>query len=138
MPHSRVLNIEEQNFLNRFLKGQISPSDFSHERHLKLAWIYIIQYGEQVAIEKFSEDLFQFVKNIGEESIFNLTLTVASIKIVSHYMAKSNSSSFSFFLLEFPQLNQNFKSLIHAHYSPNIINSLRAKSELIEPDIIPF
>lgn len=44
-------------------------------------------------------------------------------------MQKSNSDNFKEFIIEFPQLNNNFKELMNCHYGFDIYNSEKAKTE---------
>jgi hypothetical protein len=105
---------------------------------LRLAWIHIKKYGVDRAIENICNQLVMFTKSIGAIDKYNKTLTVAAIKAVNHFIMQSNSKTFQEFVLEFPRLKYDFKALMDAHYLIDIYNSEKAKSEYIEPDLLPF
>lgn len=115
-----------------------NPLEFTHEAHLRLAWVHIKKYGINQAIINVQKQLYQFVKNAGAEDKYNKTLTIAATKAVYHFILKSNSSSFSDLLLEYPLLTHSFKEMMESHYSINIFDSNRAKQEYIQPDLAPF
>jgi hypothetical protein len=133
--HFSLTDIE---FEQQFEKGNLNPAIFSHEAHLRLAWIHINKYGEEMAIRNICTQLIQFTKAVDASSKYNHTLTVASVKAVSHFINKSNSNNFKDFISENQRLKSNFIELINTHYKTDIFNSAVAKIKFIEPDLVPF
>ncbi len=131
-------NLSDTEFLSQFSSCQFNPSDFSHEAHLRLAWININRFGIKQAEINIQKQLQDFVEFVGAKDKYNKTLTIAAIKAVYHFMLKSKSNNFKDFIQEFPRLKSQFKELMLSHYSFDIFNSVQAKSEFLEPDLIPF
>lgn len=131
-------NLTDIEFETQFKNCELKPSLFSHEAHLRLAWIHINAYGIGKAIQNVEQQLEKFVEYLGETGKFNKTLTVAAVKVVYHFMLKSKSTSFKEFMREFPQLKTDFRRLINTHYGINIFSSDKAKTEYVEPDLVPF
>lgn len=125
-------------FLNAFESGSFPPSLFDHQAHLRLAWGYLKRYGEQRAIEKVCQGIQAFDKLHGDGSKFHKTLTVASVKVVHHFMQKSSSAHFSDCIQEFPRLKSSFKELLDQHYGFDLLADQKAKKEYIAPDLLPF
>jgi hypothetical protein len=111
---------------------------FTHEAHLRLAWIHITKYGVNKAILNLCTQIKGYSRSLGYEEKYNQTLTVASVKTVNHFIQKSVSTTFQEFVTEFPKLKHGFKSLLEAHYGFDIINSEKAKIKFLEPDLLPF
>jgi hypothetical protein len=132
------LELSDDAFENMFSTCQLNPELFTHEAHLRLAWIHITKYGEAQAIENICHQLIQFVNNLGAFEKYNKTVTVAAIKAVHHFLKKSRTKAFPEFIQEFPQLNNNFKTLLASHYSVDIFRVGRAKKEFLTPDLAPF
>ncbi|WP_299123717.1 hypothetical protein [uncultured Tenacibaculum sp.] len=130
--------LTDKKFILQFENCSLNPSLFSHEAHIRLAWIYIKKYGCQKAEERVQKYLKAFVKHVGATDKYNTTLTIAAIKIVAHFIKKSDKNNFKEFILEHPQLNTNFKLLINSHYSIDIYNSILAKEKYMEPDLKTF
>jgi hypothetical protein len=132
------LQLTDNEFETQFLSCVFSPALFTHEAHIRLAWIHINKYGCQIAIENITTQLLNYVNVLGANSKYNHTLTIAAVKAVNHFINKSTSSSFAGFINEFPRLNTNFKDLIAFHYSLDIYNLEKGRLQFVEPDLVPF
>jgi hypothetical protein len=129
--------LSDDTFEQQFKVGIFSQT-FTHEAHLRLAWIYIKKYGVDVACENICEQLFQFAKSKGKEEKFNKTVSVAAVKAVYHFSKRSKFDNFRELIKEFPRLKYKFKSLLDSHYSFDIYNAELPKKEFLEPDLHPF
>ena len=132
------LEINDEDFEILFQKSSLPASLFTHEAHLRLAWIQINKYGTEEAIKNICEQLSNYVELIGAGDKYNKTLTIAAIKAVSHFNNKCKLNSFKNFIELFPRLKYNFKELMALHYQKDIYNSEQAKREYIEPDLLAF
>ena len=131
-------DLSDAAFQEQFETCTLPPTLFSHEAHLRLAWLLIQEHGLSQAEVKIQDLLLAYVSALGAREKYNTTLTVAAMKAVHHYMQKSSADSFSNFIEDFPRLKTNFKNLMSAHYSRDIFNSEEAKAHYIEPDLLPF
>lgn len=122
----------------QFRTGTLAPETFTHEAHLRLAWIHIRQYGLEAAIREIPMQIQQFAKSVEEPLKFYLTLTIAAIKAVAHFMNKSKGRDFLTLLQEFPKLKTDFSELLQAHYSFDIFEYEKARTVYLEPDVLPF
>lgn len=125
-------------FEKQFTSGDLNPTYFSHEAHIRLAWIYITKYGLDLACEYICTQIQYFASKHGDPEKFNKTLTIAAVKTVNHFVQKSTTNNFSDFIKEFPRLKYNFKELLDTHYSFDIFNSALAKRKYLEPDLLSF
>lgn len=130
--------LSDSEFEKQFQSFKIDPEMFSHEAHLRLAWIHIKNYGVERAIAIVQEQLKNFVEYLGAKDKYNVTLTVSAVRAVHHFMLKSESTNFKDFIFEFPRLKYNFKELLGQHYRVDIFNSKEAKAKFLEPDLLPF
>jgi len=131
-------DLSDIQFEEQFKIGTLDVTLFSHEAHLRLAWIHVQKYGVYTAITNICNQLQAFVILHGAEAKFNKTLTIAAIKTVHHFIGRSDATMFGEFILEFPRLKYHFKELMAAHYQVDIYNSAEAKKEFIQPDLLPF
>ncbi len=132
------LELSDNQFESQFENYQLPPSIFTHEAHLRLAWIHIKKYGVDVAINNIKGQIKNYVRSIGEEDKYNETLTVAAIRIVYHFIRKTPLNSFQEFLTKNQKLKTEFRELIFKHYKTNIFSSEIAKREFLEPELLPF
>ncbi|VXB08172.1 conserved hypothetical protein [Flavobacterium sp. 9AF] len=125
-------------FEQRFKAGTFPPELFTHEAHLRLAWIHIQHYGVAQAEQNIVSQLKHFVTLVGAEDKFNMTLTVAAVKVVAHFISKENYSHFKDFIAAYPRLLTHFKEMIAQHYNQDIYHSEQAKKVFLTPDLLPF
>ena len=130
--------LSDADFKKQFENCELSPADFSHQAHLRLAWINIETYGIEKAAEEMQKQLINFVTFLGATDKYNKTVTLSAMKVVHHFRMKSKSDNFRDFIEEFPRLDHNFKELLASHYSFDIINSAQAKIDYLEPDLLAF
>lgn len=136
MEKHRLLNDIE--FEEQFATASLDPTLFSHEAHLRLAWIHIHKYGLEQACENICTQIQQFDLLHGGGKQFNKTVTVAAVKIVFHFIQKSKFKLFTNFIQAFPRLKNNFMDLLNCHYGFNVFSLEKAKKEFLEPDLLPF
>jgi len=131
-------DFSDSDFLAHFNTCELDPTLFSHEAHLRLAYLNIKKHGPTEAEQVIQEQLKRYVAHQGAQDKYNTTLTLAACKAVQHFMAKATAADFTGFITEFPRLKHNFKDLMSAHYSMDIYSSASAKSEFLAPDLLPF
>lgn len=130
--------LNDNEFEVAFASTSFPAEIFSHEAHLRLAWIHINKYGLDDALKNIRKQLLDFVTLIGAVDKYNQTVTTAAVRAVYHFMLKSNTNSFQEFILENPRLKTQFKDLLFSHYKTDIFSSEKAKQEYLEPELLPF
>ena len=130
--------LSDYDFRTQFEECTLNPTVFCHEAHLRLAWIHINKYGLEQAKENIQIQLQSFVEHVGAKDKYHKTLTIVAIQMVNYFKDRSKSNTFDEFIKEFPQLKDNFRELIENHYSFDIFNSVIAKKEYLEPDVLFF
>lgn len=122
----------------QFASAKLDPAVFSHEAHLRLAWIHLNQYGLERAIEHITEQLRNYTKVVGAADKYNETVTIAAIHAVNHFKMRSGCSDFASFISENGRLKTNLRDLMHSHYRTDIFKSVSAKAIFLEPELLPF
>lgn len=130
--------LTDEEYEETFADYKLKPRLFSHEAHLRLAYIHISKYGAKRAEENMCTQIEGFALSLGAREKFNKTVTIGSVKTMHHYMQKSSSGSFKELVNEFPRLLTNFKDILGQHYGFNVFSDKRAKREYIPPDLLPF
>lgn len=132
------LELTDLEFENQFEDCSLNPKLFTHEAHIRLAWIHITKYGLQQAEKNINSQILNFVTALNAQAKYNATVTIAGIKVVNHFILHSESKEFSPFKNENPRLFTDFKGLLMTHYKTNIFESTEAKNNFIEPELLPF
>lgn len=133
--HSTLTDSE---FAKQFEDAALDPTIFTHEAHLRLAWIHLTNFGLKTAIENITGQLKNYTTTVGAADKYNETVTIAAIYAVHHFMIRSNHASFAGFIAENSKLKTNFRDLIGTHYQTDIFKSEYAKSAFLEPELLPF
>lgn len=131
-------SFDDTQFINSLRACTFPPELFTHQAHLRLAWIYLQNFSIDEAVKHVCEDLFRYVLHLGATDKYHNTLTVASVNVIAHFQRKFPSTTFEEFLLNYPQLSDNFKEILLTYYSPELLYSQVAKDSFVEPDLLPF
>ena len=122
----------------KFREIKFPPLYFSHEAHLRLAYIHLKKYGLEQSVKNMCSQIYDFAIKYGATMKFNATVTYASLQIMNHYMAEAECGSFPDLMKEFPHLLIDFKAEIQKYYSWDVFRSQEAKAQIHEPDLRPF
>lgn len=136
MEKHRFLNDEV--FARQFASADLPPVLFSHEAHLRLAWIYLYEQGPEAGEQTVREQIQHYVGSVGAADKYHETLTIAAVRMVSHFMGRSSAEDFPAFIEEFPRLRTHFRELLAQHYSPDRLHSEEARTQWLAPDLLPF
>lgn len=138
MQPERHTRLTDDAFEQKFADCTLAPVLFSHEAHLRLAYIHLKKYGVATAEKQLCTHIERYANKWGATGKYNKTVTVASARVMCHFMQKATSDDFAGLMTEFPRLKTNFKDLLKQHYSTNIFASPEAKTKFLEPDLLPF
>jgi cyanate lyase len=131
-------SLDDQTFLNAFREATLPSAAFTHEAHLRLAWLHLQKFTAADAIREVQEQIHRYAQKLGMGDKYHCTLTVASMKLVQERMGAEGGPTFDRFLEMHPEMLTSFKSLIHEHYSEGRLDSIEARNHYLEPDLIPF
>ena len=102
-PLSHEASEEDRSFRLAFEACTVAPSQFNHEAHVRLAYIYLTEYDTDSAVQKMRDALLKFLEHNGiPRSKFHETLTRAWVLAVRHFMNRSTSTSAADFIAKNP------------------------------------
>ena len=133
-----MMDLSDTEFEQQFAACTLDPSLFTHEAHLRLAWIHVHKYGLSKAIDHISLQIQAYDVAFGDGTKYHRTLTIASVHVMDHFIRKSSSHTFTEFIEEFPRLRTHFREIIAQHYAKDIFKDVQAKHAFVEPDLRPF
>jgi len=119
-------------FLHAFESGRISPADFHHRDHLRLAWVQIGQLGAEGAAAAVASDIRRFAEEHGHHRLYHETLTRFWVRIVAHCA----QPTFEETLARHPMLLS--KELPLHHWNRDTLFSQEARAAWVEPDLLPL
>jgi hypothetical protein len=131
-------SLTDSEFEQQFADAVLDPQIFTHEAHLRLAWIHLQRYGLERAIEHVTSQLKKYTRVVGAADKYNETVTIAAVYAVQHFRVRSACVDFASFMEENGVLTANFKGLLNTHYRTDIFRSAVAKVSFLEPELAPF
>jgi hypothetical protein len=132
------VELTDEQFEQQFQEATLDAHLFTHEAHVRLAWIHVKKYGIEQAIQNVTTQLRAYVETLGATDKYNETLTVAAVKAVYHFYLRTEHVSFQDFILKNKRLKENFRELMNAHYSTDIFRSEAAQKHFLAPELLPF
>lgn len=116
----------------------ITPSEFDHELHLRLAYIYLCNHKPEGVYQKMRYSIQAFLKHYGiDASKYHETLTRAWMMAVRYFMVTSEKMKSS---REFIAQNEKLLNtdIMLTHYSKSMLFSEEARTDFIKPDLDPI
>jgi hypothetical protein len=127
--------MEGAELLRRLADGSLPPADFTHRNHVHAAWQCLRSHDRlPTAAHAFGGLLLAYVRTVGAEDKFHLTLTLAFMHIIHARMAEPEA--WDAFAARNPDLFSDARSLIARHYSAARIAA--GRREFAEPDGMPL
>ena len=136
MPQSHF-DFSDDEYAHRFEAMTFPPRLFSHEAHLRLAFIHIRKYGVVQAARNMQNQIKGLAIKYGATK-YHDTITVAAVHAVHHFHQEDPELDFSELISKHSVLMTDFRGLLNSHYSYDIFTSEKAKETYQEPDVQPF
>ena len=125
-------------FEEKFSNCDMPAVIFTHEAHLRLAYIHIAKYGVEKAIDNLSTQIANCDDKYGDGTKFNKASTITATKVVHSFVKKSKASDFNSFLVEFPKLKTNFSEIIKEYNSFKALENKSSKEAHLETNLLAF
>lgn len=134
-PHD--LSQEDRNFRSAFEACTVTPSQFNHEAHVRLAYCYLVETDVESAVQRMREALLHFLEcNVIPRAKFHETITRAWVLAVRHFMDRSTSASAADFIAKNQEVLDS--KIMLTHYSASVLFSSDARASFVEPDLDPI
>ncbi|MCI0711241.1 MAG: hypothetical protein L0154_13870 [Chloroflexi bacterium] len=124
--------MNNQEFLARFETATLHP--FQHRDHIRVAWLYLTQYGWDEGYLRLQAGIKHFAVTHGQASMYHETITRFWATIIHYHIVTDGAEdSFDAFINRHPALLD--KTLMTQHYSADVLKSTHARTEWVEPDL---
>jgi len=114
----------DDELITTFEDDTIAPAAFSHERHVRVAWLLARQYGEVDGFARLVVGIKSMAVRAGKPDAFHLTMTRAWFELIALVDDVDGA----------PELLD--KSIIKRFYSPERI--AEGRTQWLEPDLHPL
>jgi hypothetical protein len=120
---SHHLEYSDEEFEVLFKNRKLPPHLFSHDAHLRLAWIHIRKYGFKKAVNHICDQISAFDQTFGDGQKFNRTLTIQSMNIINERVKRSLKTDYAGFIAENRDLVTGFDKLVQDNSDSRTSNS---------------
>ena len=124
-------------FAAAFRDTSLPTSAFHHRDHVRMAWIYVREFGAGDAPARFAADLQQYARAKGVPGLFHATITTAYIALVAELVAASPDASWDAFAAAHPDLLTWKPGVLDRYYSAERLGSPLARAQFVMPDRVP-
>jgi len=129
-----TLHLSDVGLTAAFESCTLPAAEFHHADHVRLAWIYVCEFGEDAAAERILAGIKRFADHNGSPGKFHVTRTLAWMALVAESRRSSPEiRSFPEFVAAHPHLFDP-QRLLH-FYSLSRLESEDARMGWIEPDL---
>lgn len=129
------LTTQDRQFRDDFETCRLTPVDFDHRAHVRLAYTYLVEQDDETASRSLRKALRRFLDHHGvPPSKYHETMTGAWLLAVRHFMETSSGSpSSEAFIDANPTLLDS--AIMLSHYSADLLFSEAARADFVEPDL---
>jgi hypothetical protein len=125
-------------FREDFIAGRITPAQFDHRAHVRLAYVVLTESAVDGAVRAMRSALHAFLAHHGIDAAkYHETMTHAWVLAVRHFMDRTNQSASADEFVDANPILLDTKIML-THYSAALLFSPEARSAFIEPDIQPI
>jgi hypothetical protein len=127
---------DDRDFLKQFDECTLGKSCWSHEAHIRMAWLRMEQFKSyEEALERIRSGIQAFNSSVNSIG-YHETITVAFSRLIYAKRAETRAGTWQEFLQHHPNLLQ--KRCLLEFYSKEILASERARHEFVKPDKKPL
>jgi len=133
--------MNDETLLRRFEAGEISPEEWHHREHIRLAYLYLVRWPMAEALRRMRVGLHlvnaaQKVPDTLERG-YHETLTQGWMQLVQVELLKDGPAVDSEAFLE-AHCHLQARRALYFFYTRARLRSAEAKAQFIEPDLAPL
>ena len=133
MTHST--SVDDERFRDDFANGTITPAQFDHRAHVRLAYVLLSTEDVDAATDRMRTALLGFMRHHGvDPGKYHETITRAWILAVRHFMDRTATSASADEFIDANPVLLDAKIML-THYSADLLFSHEARARFVEPDL---
>ncbi len=133
----KMIELGDAAFIRAFETCELSNEAFHHRDHIRLAFIYLRQYGEFEAQRRIAAGIRKFAARHGKSDKYHETITLTWLRLVADAMRSVPvNAGFEELTRARPELLD--QTTLHKFYSSAALASDAARAGWMEPDLGPL
>lgn len=130
-------DMSDAEFLAAFEDCSLDEKAFTHVGHVRLAWLCLKRENHLPrAAERCATAIKRFAEFHGAGMKFHRTLTLAFMHLLHERF--DTQENFAAFSARNPELFENAKALVAAHYSEAVLANQKSRTDFMPPDRAPL
>jgi hypothetical protein len=127
----------DQAFARAFEDGTVTPAEFGHLAHVRVAWVYLHEADSvEEALVRMRAAIRRFAAAAGASQKYHETITVLWMRLLEEARARGASGEIGDVLRDYPALAD--KDLPLQYYSRERLFGDEARARWVEPDRRPL
>ncbi len=126
--------MKDELLLESFESRSLDPEYFTHETHVRLVWLYLQDYPPAEVMIKMRDGLRRYTRHHGQADKYHETLTCAYVLLVAERWFEKREDDWPAFRAVHADLLLHHKQLISRYYTPDTLESARARQLFVLPD----
>jgi hypothetical protein len=122
----------DDEFLAAFEACGFARPEWTHEAHVRMAWLYLTRLPFAAALEKVRKGIQKLNGRIGSPDGYHETVTVAYVRVIASRLA--DGEDYPAFRGRHPDLFDRTLAALLRHYSKERLFSAEARTGFVEPD----
>jgi hypothetical protein len=118
----------------RFLDTTLGADQFHHADHVRMAWLFVSDYGMPAALERFPAALRRFADAKGATSLYHATITWAFLLLIHERQVRQPAADWPGFAAANPDLLTWKPSILDRFYTRETLWSDVARQTFVMPD----
>lgn len=124
----------DDEFLDAFEAAVIPRPDWTHDAHVRMAWLYLNRYPAADALERVRNGIQKLNVRNGVLEGYHETITVAFVRVISARLL--HAEPYESFRARNPDLYDRSLCPILKHYTRERLFSAEARAGFLEPDLV--
>lgn len=130
--------LSDEQFLAAFEQCLLPKECWTHEAHLRMAWLYVVREPMEQALPRIREGIQRYNASLGNSKGYHETVTQAYTRLIADRVRNCGSTSFDDFKRRHPELLDRANPILARHYRPETLNSDAARAGVVQPDLEPL
>jgi hypothetical protein len=127
----------DEAFARAFEDGAVTPADFNHVAHVRVAWVYLREADSMdQALARMRAGIRRFAAAAGASQKYHETITVVWMRLLEDVRSQGASGELADVLRAYPALAD--QDLPLQYYSRDRLFSDEARAAWVEPDRRPL
>jgi hypothetical protein len=127
--------MDDATFVARFRDTTLPVDAFRHRDHVRMAWLYLREFGLETAAARFPADLRAFAQAHGVPGLYHATITWAYLALIDERMRAAPHDDWNTFATAHPELFAWKPGVLDRLYSTERLWSQAARDGFVLPDL---